>query len=520
MKIIKGIAVSSGIAIGRAFIYINSIPSVQTRPIENSSEELERLESAFENLEQHLAEYKDNVSKKLGKDQAEIFEAHRMMLHDPAFRDEIQNIIRSDRICAEAAVKLVSDRLQATFDAMQDEFFRARANDIKDITSQIIRILCGLPLARLESLVEPVILIANDLYPSDTVQMDKNLILGLVTSQGSKTSHSAILARSLQIPAIVGVGTEILEIKKGEKLILDGTDGQVIITPDPQTEQVYFYRQQKIQIDRSKNSSTALEPAITRDGKRIQVLANIGSIAEAERVISSGGEGVGLLRTEFLFLDRVVSPSEEEQLDVYTSIAKKLDNYTLTIRTLDVGGDKPLPYLSLTNENNPFLGNRGIRLCLNLPELFRVQLRAILRASAEHQISIMFPMITTIEEIYRAKALLDEVKNDLIACKLPYGDPKIGIMIETPSSALMADLFATQVSFFSIGTNDLTQYTLAADRTNPVVQEIADPYNPAVLRLIFYTIQNAHKHNIPVAMCGELAGDTLATPSVNWDGFR
>jgi len=512
MKVIKGIIASEGIAIGHAFLYARSLPEIEARSVEDVDKELARLQRTLEGVEQTLVTLEGEAAQKVGRGKARVFEAHRMMLSDPAFRDEIQNIIRTQRICAEVAVQRVAETLRAAFESMEDEIFRARADDVKDIATQILRSLLGITFKGLEQIEAPVIVIADELYPSDTVRMDSRLVLGLVTSRGGKTSHAAILARSLGIPAIVGAGPEVLDIEAGTRLIVDGDEGQIILNPDLQLEQEYLDRQQRVGFRRSKILAHVVEPAITQDGKRIRMLANIGSVAEAEQVLRLGGEGVGLLRTEFLFLDRATAPTEKEQFEAYVYIARKLENHPLIIRTLDIGGDKPLPYLPLAHESNPFLGNRGVRLCLTMPDLFKTQMRAILRASHEHEIAIMFPMVTTLEEIRQAKVLLNEARDELFVRGQPYGNPEIGIMIETPAAAIMADLLAREVDFFSIGTNDLTQYILAADRTNPSVQEIADHFHPAVLRLTHQIIQQAHKHNVPVGMCGELASDPLATP--------
>jgi phosphotransferase system enzyme I (PtsI) len=512
MKVIKGIIASEGIAIGHAFVYAKALPEIKTYSVEDIDKELTRLQKSLEEVEQNLVILESKATQKVGSEKARVFEAHRMILGDPVFRDEIENAIRKQGICAEAAVQQVAETLQAVFESMEDEIFRARAEDIKDIASQILRSLLGIKSKGLEEIEAPVILIADELYPSDTVRMDSNLVLGLVTVRGGKTSHAAILARSLGIPAIVGAGDEVLGIEAGTRIIVDGYEGQIILNPDLRVEREYLNLQQQIGLRRSKILAHVSEPAFTQDGKRIRIMANIGSLAEAEQVLRLGGEGVGLLRTEFLFLNRTTAPTEEEQFEAYVYIAQKLENHPLIIRTLDVGGDKQLSYLPPAKENNPFLGNRGIRLCLNMIDLFKTQLRAILRASHEHEIGIMFPMVTTLEEIYQVKALLSEVRDELLVRGQPCGNPKIGIMIETPAAALMADLFAKQVDFFSIGTNDLTQYTLCADRTNPYVQEIADHFHPGVLRLIHHTIEQAHKQKIPVGMCGELASDPLATP--------
>lgn len=512
MKMVTGIGASGGLAIGPAFLYISSLPLIEAQHTEDIEAEANRLKNALEKVSSDLQALETQALRKIGKTEAEIFAAQRMILFDPVFKGQIEEMIRSYRWTAETAVQEVATNLRKQFQNMENEYFRAREADVADISAQVIRALLNIKSTSLEHIENSVIIVADELNPSDTIRLDPRHVLGIVTARGGPFGHAAILARSLGIPAIVGADVQVLNILPGTTIIIDGNDGNIIINPDEETKQDYLRRQRQLQSSLSQAIEHATEPAVMLDGRRVVVAGNIGSISDADYVVEFGGEGVGLLRTEFLFLNRTTAPSEEEQIEVYTNIAKKLAPHPLIIRTLDVGGDKPLTYLPMSREENPFLGRRGIRLCLYLPELFKTQLRAILRVAHQHHVKIMFPMVTNLSEVQAAKKLMNEAREELAAKDQPYGNPEIGIMVEVPAVAIMANLFAPEVDFFSIGTNDLTQYTLAADRTNFSVQEIANHYHPAVLRLIYQTIQQAHTHQRWVGLCGELAGDPLATP--------
>ena len=512
MKTIQGIGASAGFAVGPVFLYTDALPSIEPKRVDSVEAELIRLRAALEKVGEKLEALEVETAAKVGKAEAEVFAAHRLFLVDPSFTGEIEKSIHEHNIQAEAAVQGVALKLRETFEAMQDDYFRARAADIMDVGGQVIRELMGISARGLEQITSPVIVLADELVPSATARMDASLVLGLVTSRGGKSGHAAILARSLGIPAIVGAGPEILKIDPGASIIIDGGAGTILLEADPQTQQEYLQRKKQQQARLSHALTDAAQPAVTLDGVRVEVAGNIGSMAEAGRVVEFGGEGVGLLRTEFLFLDRLTAPSEEEQYQTYAGISDKLGNRPLIIRTLDVGGDKPLSYLPVPSEDNPFLGNRGVRLCLGRPDLFKIQLRAILRAAHGREIRIMFPMVTTVGEVRAARALIAEARDEIVATGGQAGTPQVGIMVEVPAAALTSDLLAAEVDFFSIGTNDLTQYTLAVDRTNPSVQNIADHFHPSVLRLIRLTIQQAHEHGVWVGLCGELAGDPLATP--------
>jgi len=512
MRTIHGIGASDGIALGPAYKYLPEMVVCPRREVSDTAEEERRLDRAVRQVETALAVLKAELEREVGHQDAAIFEAHQLFLSDPAFIGRARNLVLEQKINAEAAIEEVMAELQRTFEAMQDEYFRERAMDVMDVGRRLLRELMGLPHPSLQHLPRPCIVVARELTPSDTARMDRKQVLGFVTARGGKTAHAAILARSLGIPAVVGAGEEALDIGQDTPLILDGVSGMVLADPDPDVAADFEERRLRLQQERHRALAGAHSPAVSRDGRQVEVVANIGGLEEARNVLDHGGEGVGLLRTEFLFLDRTTAPSEDEQTEAYKAIAEVLGRRPLIIRTLDIGGDKPLAYLTMPTEDNPFLGQRGIRLCLAEPEMFKVQLRAILRAALGHNIKVMFPMVATAEEIRAARRLLDEARHELSARNAAFGDPEIGIMVEIPAAALAADTLAPLVDFFSLGTNDLTQYTLAADRTNSLVQELADALHPAVLRLIAETIRRGHEAGIWVGVCGELAGDPVAAP--------
>ncbi len=513
MKKLKGIPASEGMAIGPAFIYQPKTPQVERRTNVKPKAELVRLETALATADQQLEALKARIEAASGAEEAQIFQAHRLFLSDPVFVGVIRQAIEAEKINAEAAVEQTVAKLADQFRAMDNEYFRARAADIVDVGHRVLRLLAGWGESSLTNMAEPAIVLAADLTPSDTASLDRAMVLAFCTATGGTTSHTAILARSLGIPAVAGLGEKLLTLQPGEQLLVDGYAGEVFVQPDPATvtatQSRYLARQQT----QAEALIHAAEPAVTQDNQTLTVLANIGGLADAERARDLGAEGVGLLRTEFLFLQGDTLPDEEQQYQLYQGIADIFPSQPVIIRTLDVGGDKPLPALEMPKEENPFLGRRAVRLSLAEPALFQTQLRAILRAAHHRHIKIMFPMIGSLSEFHQARAALEMAKASLAAEKVVHNpNVEVGIMVEIPSAALLAPIFAAEVDFFSIGTNDLAQYTLAADRTNPLVAPLADPFHPAVLRLIQEVIQAGQLHHKEVGMCGEMAGNLLAIP--------
>ncbi len=508
---LHGIGASPGIAIGPALVYRQVLPEIHARRVNDIAAEVERLESAIAATMTRLEELEAHAVAGAGAEVGEIFEAHRMFLDDPSFSGDALALVRDDGLCAEAAVAQVTDRLSTEFEDIGDEYFAARAADLRDIGSQLVRQLLGLGDAGFQHLTEPAVIVANDLTPSETVTIPPGMALAFVTEIGSPTSHTAILARSLGIPAVIGVGGA--ELVTGVLLAVDGHGGTVWVDPDAPTLHALEERRAAELHVRREAQVHASEPAISADGVQIEVVANIGNAADAQRAHDLGAEGVGLFRTEFLFIDRGAAPTEDEQYETYRQVFEVFGDRPVVVRTLDVGGDKNVPGIEMGEELNPFLGKRGVRLTLDVPELFQTQLRALLRAAVGANLKLMFPMVTSLSEIEATRAAVDEAKRSLDAeGKERAHSFEIGIMIEVPSAAVTADLLAPHVDFFSIGTNDLTQYTLAVDRTNPAVASMADALHPAVLRLIAQVIEAAHAHGKWVGLCGELAGDPVAAP--------
>mgnify|MGYP001228269188 CR=1 FL=1 len=511
--IIKGIAASSGIGIAKAYRLVEPDLTVTKQAIENPEEEVTRFRNVIEDVKSQVTAIREHVEKTLGEDKSAIFDAHLMILQDPEFLSPVEEKITNEKVNAEFALKETAEQFIAIFEAMDNEYMRERAADIKDVSKRITATLLNVELPNPGMVTEEVIIVAEDLTPSDTAQLNREFVMGFVTDIGGRTSHSAIMARSMEIPAVLGTKTATTDIQNGDLIVLDGFTGEVHINPTE--ELLASYREKKEEYEKQRQEWAKLvdEPSITQDGIQVELVANIGNPDDAEGAMKYGAEGIGLFRTEFLYMDRDELPSEEIQFEAYKTVLEKMENKPVVIRTLDIGGDKKLPYLPLPEEMNPFLGVRAVRLCLERTDLFRTQLRALLRASVYGNLKIMFPMIATLDEFRQAKQILLEEKEKLVQEGIPVSDSiEVGIMVEIPATAVLADQFAKEVDFFSIGTNDLIQYTMAADRMNERVSYLYQPYNPAILRLIKNVIDASHKEGKWTGMCGEMAGDETAIP--------
>ena len=513
MQTYKGKSVFGGIAIGRIRVYQKNRQQVRRTRIEDTEAELARYERARIETVNQLKELYEKALVEVGEENAAIFEIHGMMLEDGDYNESVQNMIQSNCVNAEFAVAATGDNLSQMFAAMQDEYMRARAADIKDITERIIGNLQG--TAKEDKVVgEPAIIVAEDLAPSETVQLDKKLILSFVTIQGSPNSHTAILARTMGIPALVGTSIPPEADLDGKMAIVDGTTGVLYVEPEEGLLREMEGRKEEEVRKRELLLEMKGQESITADGHRIRLYANIGNIDDLAAVLENDAEGIGLFRSEFLYLQRDTYPTEDEQFAIYKKVAETMAGKTAIIRTLDIGADKQCEYFGLEKEENPALGCRAIRICLKRPEIFKTQLRALYRASAFGRLAIMYPMIISPEEVRRIKKITEEVKRELRTQGIEYGEPEQGIMIETPAAVMMSRELAREVDFFSIGTNDLTQYTLAIDRQNQNLEEFYDPHHPAIMRMIEMTVQNAHAEGIWVGICGELGGDREVTDSL------
>ena len=510
---LKGIAASQGISFAKAYVFVEPDLTVKEVKIEDVAAEIRRFEDAIEASKKELTIIKENALASLGADKAAVFEAHLLILDDPEFMGTVKTDIESKVINAEYAFKETSDMFISMFEAMDNEYMKERAADIRDVSKRILAHLLGVDLPNPSLIDEEVIVIAEDLTPSDTAQLNKKYVKGFATNIGGRTSHSAIMARSLEIPAVVGTSSITEDVKNGDILILDGLDGVVLVNPDEATTAEYKEKHAKFEAQKAEWAKLVTEKSVTKDGHEVILAANIGTPADLEGVKNNGGEAVGLYRTEFLYMGRDQLPTEDEQFEAYKAVLEGMGDKPVVVRTLDIGGDKELPYLDLPKEMNPFLGFRAIRLCLEEKDLFRTQLRALLRASVYGKLCVMFPMIATVQEFRAAKALFLEEKEKLVAEGVAVSnDIELGIMVEIPSTAVIADIFAKEVDFFSIGTNDLIQYTMAADRMSEKVSYLYQPYNPAILRLVKNVIEASHKEGKWTGMCGEMAGDSLAIP--------
>lgn len=513
MSFLHGIAASNGIAIAKAYRLVEPNFSFDQKKVDSVEDEIARFQAALHTAKGELEQIRIRADKELGADKAAIFEAHLLVLSDPELISPIEDKIKTEKVNAEHALKETADMFVSMFESMDNEYMKERAADIRDVTKRVLAHLLGIQIPNPSMVTEEVIIVAEDLTPSDTAQLNREFVKGFTTDIGGRTSHSAIMARSMEIPAVVGTKTATTEINNGDLVVVDGLKGEVHINPTP--EMLEEYKQQQVAYAKQKEEWAKLvnEKTVTADGHHVELAANIGTPKDLKGVVENGGEAVGLYRTEFLYMDRDQLPTEEEQFTAYKAVLEGMDGKPVVVRTLDIGGDKELPYLNLPKEMNPFLGYRAIRLCLEEQDIFRTQLRALLRASVYGNLKIMFPMIATLDEFRQAKAMLEEEKQKLQTEGVQLSEKiELGIMVEIPSTAVIADQFAKEVDFFSIGTNDLIQYTMAADRMNQQVSYLYQPYNPSILRLVKMVIDAAHKEGKWAGMCGEMAGDETAIP--------
>ena len=510
MQKYQGKSVFGGIAIGKIHIYVKGEQQVKRYKITDEQAELGRFEDARQKAVKQLGRLYQKAVKEVGEAHAAIFEVHQMMLDDEDYLESIENIISTQQVNAEYAVAVTCDNFAAMFEAMEDEYMRGRAADVRDISERLLAIMLGLD--KTQSLLKtPAIVVAEDLAPSETVQLDKEKVLSFVTVHGSANSHTAILARTMSIPALIGTPIPLNNSVDGHLAVVDGNSGCIYVDPDEET-----LRSMEEKLAQEKEKKELLltlkgKESITTDGRKVSLYANVGSLADLSRALENDAEGIGLFRSEFLYLEKEDYPTEEEQFAVYKAAAEIMAGKQVIIRTLDIGADKQADYFDLPKEENPAMGCRAIRICLTRPRVFKTQLRALFRASAYGKFAVMYPMITSVKEVRQIKAIVEEVKRELTESGIPFGQVQQGIMIETPAAAITSDLLAGEVDFFSIGTNDLTQYLLAIDRQNEELEQFFDAHHPAVLRLIEMTVKNAHRAGIWCGICGELAADLKLT---------
>ena len=510
MQIYKGKSVFGGIAIGKISVYKKDEQLVKRVKIEDADAEMERYTAARNIAAAQLQKLYDKALKEVGEANAAIFEVHQMMLEDEDYNESVENIIHSQMVNAEYAVASTADNFAQMFEAMDDDYMRGRAADVRDISERVITVLAGGAGSGLDS-DEPVIIAADDLAPSETVQLDKDKVLSFVTAHGSENSHTAILARTMGIPALIGTGIDLDETVDGTLGIVDGTNGVVYVDPDAELLEEMKKKQQEEQEKKRLLQTLKGKENITLDGQKVMLYANVGNIKDLGIALQNDAGGIGLFRSEFIYLGQDHYPTEEEQFQIYKTVAETMAGRRVIIRTLDIGADKQCDYFELDKEDNPAMGLRAIRICLTRPEIFKTQLRALFRASVYGNINIMYPMIISVDEVRQIKAIVEEVKAELAEQGIEYGNPAQGIMIETPASVMMSRELAEEVDFFSIGTNDLTQYTLAIDRQNSKLDKFFDSHHPAVLRMIQMTVENAHKAGIWCGICGELGADQALT---------
>ena len=510
MQIYKGKSVFGGIAIGKISVYKKDEQLVKRVKIEDADAEMERYTTARNIAAAQLQKLYDKALKEVGEANAAIFEVHQMMLEDEDYNESVENIIHSQMVNAEYAVASTADNFAQMFEAMDDDYMRGRAADVRDISERVITVLAGGAGSGLDS-DEPVIIAADDLAPSETVQLDKDKVLSFVTAHGSENSHTAILARTMGIPALIGTGIDLDETVDGKLGIVDGTNGVVYVDPDAELLEEMKKKQQEEQEKKRLLQTLKGKENITLDGQKVMLYANVGNIKDLGIALQNDAGGIGLFRSEFIYLGQDHYPTEEEQFQIYKTVAETMAGRRVIIRTLDIGADKQCDYFELDKEDNPAMGLRAIRICLTRPEIFKTQLRALFRASVYGNINSMYPMIISVDEVRQIKAIVEEVKAELTEQGIEYGNPAQGIMIETPASVMMSRELAEEVDFFSIGTNDLTQYTLAIDRQNSRLDKFFDSHHPAVLRMIQMTVENAHKAGIWCGICGELGADQALT---------
>ncbi|ELK4618388.1 phosphoenolpyruvate--protein phosphotransferase [Staphylococcus pseudintermedius] len=512
-NIIKGIAASDGVAIAKAYLLVEPDLSFSNEKTDQPEAEVQKFNEALNNSKIELTKIRNHAEEQLGADKAAIFDAHLLVLDDPELIQPIEEKIKNESASAPQALTEVTQNFITIFESMDNEYMKERAADIRDVAKRVLAHILGVELPNPSIIDESVIIVAHDLTPSDTAQLNKQYVQGFVTNIGGRTSHSAIMSRSLEIPAVVGTKSISESVQQGDMVIVDGLTGDVIVNPSDDEIKAYQHKRESFFADREALKQLRDEPSKTLDGHEVELAANIGTPNDLEGVHNNGAEGIGLYRTEFLYMGRDNMPTEDEQFEAYKKVLESMEGKRVVVRTLDIGGDKELPYLNLPEEMNPFLGYRAIRLCLDQPEIFRPQLRALLRASAYGKLNIMFPMVATIQEFRDAKALLLEEKENLKQEGVEVSDDiELGIMVEIPATAALADVFAKEVDFFSIGTNDLIQYTMAADRMSERVSYLYQPYNPSILRLIKQVIDASHQEGKWTGMCGEMAGDETAIP--------